>query len=106
MNYLTLPLKKVNQLKIGANNNQTAALYKFPTEMGVLTGLQKLHAKDLQYNIITDASLAWEQISMLYTNLKKQYNVKCTNCDGYSYVTQFTPLTGTVFTIAIKLFVS
>ena len=39
---------------------------------------------------------------MVSTNLKNQFSVKSTNCDGYKFLTQFTPLTGTVFTLAVK----
>lgn len=102
LNYLTFPFKKMQNLQSGANPQQKACIYKYPAEIGVVTGLQKMHAKELQYNVIADASLAWEEISKLYNNLKKQFTVKSTNKDGYAFVTQFTPLTGTVFTIAVK----
>ena len=52
--------------------------------------------------MFSDISFAWEQICLLSTSLKNQFSVKSTNCDGYKFVTQFTPVTGTVFTIAIK----
>ena len=102
MNFLTYPFKKQFQLSSGLNSQQSAALYKYPNDSGALSGFSKFLGKDLNYNIITDVSLAWEQISALYDNLKTQVAVKSTNCDGYEFTTQLTPLTGTVFTIAVK----
>lgn len=102
VNYLTFPFKKHQAMHNGANPQQNACLYKFPYEVGLMTGLQKLHAKELSYSIITDASFAWEEICMMYSNLKNQFTVKSTNLDGYGFTTQFTPQTGTVFTIAVK----
>lgn len=102
MNYLTYPFKKQFQLNSGLNSQQEAALYKYPIDSGAVSGFSKFLGKDLNYNIVTDVSLAWEQISALYDNLKTQVAVKSTNCDGYEFTTQLTPLTGTVFTIAVK----
>ena len=102
LNYLVFPYKKHQALKTGSNPQQKACLYKFPFETGVMTGLQKLPAKDLSYSTITDASTVWEVICMMYGNLKNQSTVKSTNFDGYTFTTQFTPQTGTVFTIAVK----
>ena len=102
MNYLTYPFEKQFTLKEGSNNQQKACLYKFPEGGGTIGSLQKQKGRELPYNTISDISFAWEQISMVSTNLKNQFSVKSTNCDGYHFVTQFTPLTGTVFTIAVK----
>ncbi|MCR4734507.1 MAG: hypothetical protein K5829_05840 [Treponema sp.] len=102
MNYLTYPFKKQCLLSKGLNQQQEAALYKFPNDTGAISGFVKYQGKDLNYNIVTDVSLAWEQISALYDNLKTQVAVKSKNCDGYEFTTQLTPLTGTVFTIAVK----
>ena len=102
MNYLTYPFSKQFQLSSGLNSQQTASLYRYPTNSGAVSGFSKFTGKELNYNIITDVSLAWEQISALYDNLKTQVAVKSVNCDGYAFTTQLTPLTGTVFTIAVK----
>ena len=102
MNYLTYPFEKQFSLRSGSNQHQKGCLYKFPEGSGSLASLQKQRGRDLPYNTISDISFAWEQISMVSTNLKNQFSVKSTNCDGYNFVTQFTPLTGTVFTIAVK----
>ena len=102
MNYLTYPFEKQFSLKGGANAQQKGCLYRFPEGGGTVGSIQKQKGKELSYNTISDISFAWEQISMVSTNLKNQFSVKSTNCDGYHFVTQFTPLTGTVFTIAVK----
>ncbi len=102
MNYLTFPFQKDTVLRGGANPQQGSALYKYPVDSSSVSSYLKVQGKELTYGIIGDVSLAWEQISTLYTNLKTQYNVQSTNCDGYEFTTQFTPLTGTVFTIAVK----
>ena len=102
MNYLTYPFEKQFSLKGGANAQQKGCLYRFPEGGGTVGSIQKQKGKELSYNTISDISFAWEQISMVSTNLKNQFSVKSTNCDGYHFVTQFTPLTGTVFTIAVN----
>jgi len=102
MNYLMIPYKKNMLLGEGANSQQKSYLYKSPSESGALNGFLKLQGKELTHNIIRDISFSWERISTLYEILKNQYTVKSTNCDGYDFTTQFTPLTGTVFTIAAK----
>lgn len=102
-NYLSFPFVKHLPLHGGANPQQSSCLYKYPNDTGAVSGFRKLQGKELTHNIISDVSLAWEQISSLYENLKNQYTVKSTNNEGYNFTTQFTPLTGIVFTIAIKL---
>lgn len=103
MNYLMLPIKRQEVLKGGSNNQQKSCLYNFSYDDGALSGFKKLHGPDLTYNIISDLSVAWDQISTVYQKLKSQMTVKSVNCDGYEFTTQFTPLTGTVFTVAVKL---
>lgn len=102
LNNLTYPYKKDIELHHGANPQQKGYLYKTPDGNGTLNGFLKLQGKDLTYSIVSDISYAWERVSTLYDLLKNQYSVKSTNCDGYDFTTQFTPLTGTVFTIAVK----
>lgn len=102
-NFLMFPFQREANLKGGSNPQQNACLYRFPTETGALGGFTKLQGKELDYNVISDISLAWEEISALYFTLKNQFSVKSTNSDGYDFMTQFTPLTESVFTIAVKL---
>ena len=103
MNYLTYPLKKDMVLHDGLNNHQEACIYKFPADTGVLNGITKAQGKEISYSIFSDVSLVWGLISTLFRNLKNQMSVKSINSDGYEFTTQFTPLTGTVCTIAVKL---
>ena len=102
INYLTYPFEKQYMLQKESNPHQNSCLYRFPGGTGTVGSLQKQQGKELNYTTISDISFAWEQICMLSLNLKNQFSVKSTNCDGYSIETQFTPLTGTVFTIAVK----
>ncbi|MCQ2576026.1 MAG: hypothetical protein MJ162_04710 [Treponema sp.] len=102
-NYLTFPFRKQYMLEGGANPQQTSCLYAFTENTGAITGLQKLPGEKLGFNAINDISLAWEQVSCLGEMLKNQFSVKSKTCDGYEYSTQFTPQTGSVFSIAIKL---
>ena len=102
LTYLTYPFEKQYVLQKGSNQHQSSCLYRYPGGTGTVGSLQKQQGKELSYNTISDISFAWEQICMLSQNLKNQFSVKSTNCDGYHFETQFTPLTGTVFTIAVK----
>ena len=103
MNYLMLPLKRELQLHSGINNQQSAYLYKTPTELGSVGNFLKTLGKELSYTLVNDISFAWGQINTLFALLKNQPTVKSTNSDGYEFTTQFTPLSGTVFTLAVKL---
>lgn len=102
MNYLSFPFQKDILLSEGSNPQQEACLYKYPSDSSTINNFVKIQGKELTYNIVNDVALAWEEISTLYTNLKTQFNVQSKNCDGYDFTTQFTPLTGTVFTLAVK----
>ncbi len=102
MNYMTLPFKRELQLHHGMNAQQSAYLYKSPSEEGSVGNFLKYQSKDLSYTLVNDISYAWRQINSLFALLKDQLYVKSTNSDGYEFTTQFTPLTGTVFSIAVK----
>lgn len=102
MNYMTLPFKRELQLHYGMNSQQTAYFYKSPSEEGSVGNFLKYQGKDLTYTIVNDISYAWRQINTLFALLKDQLTVKSTNSDGYEFTTQFTPLTGTVFSLAVK----
>ena len=102
MNYMTLPFKRELQLHSGMNAQQAAWLYKIPSEAGTVGNFLKYESKDLTYTLVNDISYAWGQINTLFALLKDQLTVKSTNSDGYEFTTQFTPLTGTVFSLAVK----
>lgn len=103
LNYLTYPFKNNAHLQMGSNTQQKAALFTMPEGHSSLgSGALEINNRELDYNMASDISLVWEQICTLFQNLKNQPTVKSTNSDGYDFTTQFTPLTGNVFTIAIK----
>ena len=102
MNYLALPFKREFQLHCGINPQQTAYLYKSPSETGTVGKFLQYQGKDLPYTLISDVYYAWGKIDSLFSLLKTQTTVKSINSDGYEFTTQFTPLAGTVFTIAVK----
>ncbi|SFI82486.1 phosphoribosylaminoimidazolecarboxamide formyltransferase / IMP cyclohydrolase [Treponema bryantii] len=102
MNYMMLPFKRELQLHCGMNAQQSAYLYKSPSEEGSVGNFLKYQGKDLTYTLVNDIAYAWRQINTLFALLKDQLTVKSTNSDGYEFTTQFTPLTGTVFSIAVK----
>ncbi len=102
LRYLTMPYKKAFELKHGKNENQKAVVYQLGSDGGSLAGFKKLQGKELTHQILSDTSFAWNQICSLYDNLKGSSSVKSETCDGYPYVTQFTPLTGTVYTMIVK----
>ena len=102
MNYMTLPFKRELQLHYGMNPQQSAWLYKSPSEAGSVGNFLKYQGKDLTYTLVNDIAYAWRQINTLFALLKDQQTVKSTNSDGYEFTTQFTPLTGTVFSLAVK----
>ena len=102
MNYMMLPFKRELQLHSGMNAQQAAYLYKSPSEEGSVGNFLKYQEKGLTYSLVNDISYAWRQINTLFALLKDQLTVKSTNSDGYEFTTQFTPLTGTVFSLAVK----
>ena len=71
-------------------------------EEGSVGNFLKYQEKGLTYSLVNDISYAWRQINTLFALLKDQLTVKSTNSDGYEFTTQFTPLTGTVFSLAVK----
>ena len=103
MPYLSFPFKKNLELKQGANPHQRACMYKASTQYDNLDNFLRIPEKKLTYNLLADVSFAWEQISTLFSILKSQFIIKSENCDGYEFTTQFTPLTGTVFTMVVKV---
>lgn len=101
-NYLSIPYEKVGKVIPGTNSQQQACIYSKEGGFNFQNNSQRKIYRDLPYNIISDVSFALEQIRILFQYLRNQFTVKSVNCDNYEFVTQFTPLTGTVFTIVVK----
>lgn len=102
LKYLTLPLKLYTELPSGMNEHQKAWLYKYPVDNGIVASLSKMNTQELSYDLVNEASFAWEQVSSVYENLRNQHPIKSFTCEEYEYTTQLTPLTGTVFSMAAK----
>jgi len=102
VNYMTMAYKKKMELHHGANSYQKAVIYQAGSDGGSLSGFKKIQGREITHKIVADTSFAWEQVCLLYDNLKTLSAVKSENCDGYPYTTQFTPLTGTVYTVMVK----
>ena len=102
LDYLMYPFKKGQMLHSGSNPHQTACLYNSTNDESPLADFLKTPNMNLNYNDVSDIAMAYSQIVNLFATLKNQYTVKCINCDGYEFTSQFTPLSGTVFTIIIK----
>ena len=102
-NFLSTPFKKEALLTQGSNSHQQACFYKTQTDSGLINNFLRSQGINLSYNLTADVAFAWEQISSLFSILKNQFLIKSETADGYEYTTQFTPLTGTVFTLAVKL---
>ena len=101
MKYFGAPYVKDMDLKYGTNKQQKASVYSLISKNENYQ-IQKIQGKEFTYNVIEDLSFAWEQISILFTQLRDQMVVKSKNCDGYEFTTHFTPLLGTVFTVVVK----
>lgn len=101
MKYLAYPFKNEMSIK-GSNEHQKACIYNLNSENTFFSPFTKTSVNELNYNIASDISFAWQQITTLYSFLKNQFTVKTENNEGYEFTTRFTPLTGTVFTVAVK----
>lgn len=99
--YATYPLKLQAHLKQGSNKHQLAGFYTLPGSEN-LPVFENCSASDLDYLCLCDVTMCWEILNTLYGLLKIQYTVKSTNADNYDFTTQFTPLSGKVFTFAVK----
>lgn len=99
--FATYPLKFSGLLKQGTNAHQSAGFYRFPQDNDY-PDFVNCHVKDLDFSAVNDIALSWEILNTLYTLLKSQFSVTATNADNYDFTTQFTPLTGKVFTFAVK----
>ena len=99
--YATYPLKLQAHLKQGSNKQQIAGFYTLPGTDNIPV-FENCTAADLDYISLCDITMCWEILNALYGILKTQYTVKSTNADNYDFTTQFTPLSGMVFTFAVK----
>jgi phosphoribosylaminoimidazolecarboxamide formyltransferase / IMP cyclohydrolase len=60
--YLPLSLKKGQSLRYGENSHQQAALYLNTDRLGVFSGMEQLHGKELGYNNMRDFDIAWKAV--------------------------------------------
>ena len=99
--FATYPLKMQALLKHGSNVQQAAGFYSLP-DVNSPSDFANCSASDLDYLTLCDITMCWEILNTTYSLLKTQFTVKSTNADNYDFTTQFTPLTGKVFTFAVK----
>lgn len=102
LDYLMYPFRKDTMLSSGSNSHQTACLYRSNKDASPLTEYIRSSERPINYNTVSDVSFGLSQVINLFATLKNQYTVKSVNCDGYEFTSQFTPLSGTVFTIIVK----
>ena len=102
LNYLTMPYKKTMVLDKAMNPTQNSIVYQLGSDGGSIQGFKMINMEKPSHTVLADSSYAWDQICMLYEYLKVTSAIKSENCEGYPYTTQFTPLTGTVYSILIK----
>ncbi|MCL2720122.1 MAG: bifunctional phosphoribosylaminoimidazolecarboxamide formyltransferase/IMP cyclohydrolase [Treponema sp.] len=60
--YLSLSVKKGQQLRYGENAHQSAMLYLNTDKPGVIGSMQQLHGKEMGYNNIKDLDIAWKTV--------------------------------------------
>lgn len=60
--YLTLPLRKKEQLRYGENPHQRAALYENLSEKGLMNHFVQIQGKKLSYNNINDLDVAYKSV--------------------------------------------
>ena len=60
--YLTIPLRKQEQLRYGENPHQTAALYENLSEPGFMNHFEQIQGKTLSYNNINDLDVAFKSV--------------------------------------------
>jgi len=60
--YLTLPLRKKEQLRYGENPHQRAALYENLSEKGLMNHFKQIQGKKLSYNNINDLDVAFKSV--------------------------------------------
>lgn len=60
--YLTLPLRKKENLRYGENPHQRAALYENLSEKGLMNHFEQIQGKKLSYNNINDLDVAFKSV--------------------------------------------
>lgn len=60
--YLTLSLRKKEQLRYGENPHQRAALYENMSEKGLMNHFEQIQGKKLSYNNINDLDVAFKSV--------------------------------------------
>ncbi|MGH2449885.1 MAG: bifunctional phosphoribosylaminoimidazolecarboxamide formyltransferase/IMP cyclohydrolase [Candidatus Limnocylindria bacterium] len=60
---LTLPLRKVRDLRYGENPHQQAAFYALLGEQGATTAMEQLHGKAASFNNMLDINAAWRIVA-------------------------------------------
>jgi phosphoribosylaminoimidazolecarboxamide formyltransferase/IMP cyclohydrolase len=80
---LTIPLRKVQELRYGENPHQQAAFYRYPgfTEPSIATARQ-LHGKELSYNNLLDCDAALELVKEFANDRPACVIIKHTNPCG------------------------
>lgn len=100
--HITMPLKKRNALRHGANNHQNAALYSLTLSESSLNGIKKIQGPEFSYAVLINCNTAWKGVCTFLKVLKNPFAVQTTDAENHHFTTNFTPATCFVFTIAIK----
>ncbi|MCR5495164.1 MAG: hypothetical protein K6F15_05955 [Treponema sp.] len=101
-NYYMIPYKRMERLRHGMNEQQTAYVYSLNDQVGALSGIKKIQGKELNYNILENCFSVWKCISLFLKILKSPFSVESFDANNYPFTTQFTPAAASVFTIAVK----
>ena len=100
--YALLPYKFEGMLAHGINNQQKGLLFSLNNQKGALSGMRKIQGKEMNWALYENCMAAWKTISLFTTVLKNSFTVESFDVNDYPFTTQFTPASGSVFTIAIK----
>lgn len=100
--YYTLSLKKQQMLRYGENGHQSACLYVSADRKGAFGGMKQLQGKELSYNNIRDLDVAWKGVCAYSKFIKNALPVKGKDKEGNAVTANFAPVSGSVFTIALK----
>ncbi len=60
---LTLPLRRLSELRYGENPHQSAGLYEEPGLVGGIVHAKQLHGASISFNNVLDADAAWRSVS-------------------------------------------
>lgn len=100
--YFLMPYKFAGKLSHGSNDHQEAALYSLNDQLGALSGMKKIQGKEMNTNLYANCYAAWRAVSIFTRVLKKSLSFESTDHNGYPFLTQLTPASSSVFSIAIK----